>query len=299
MNMNRWIYTIENVHITPINLRRILNEVESEVVKIFFKEIKLQYNYEIEIKHFTQQSNKLPNYWISLKFFLDFADRNKFTLMTLYCADDMDYPLKLQVNYLLDNLLEVKNKKDFLKKLRNIFMGSFLEMNSYIEYNKEEGLLNYNSDEMYVVNTENKLIDRNIFVKEEKCANKIAYREELGAGDTLLVKKSTNESVNRKKWTDKEKEIIIYNISLYRKVLYDSDRQLVKKITKDFASNLLNQYNSIYEHRSVIAIANRLAYFDELLAGVQTHYAKIDEIYFGKLKRLDGDMTKNPARVWR
>ncbi|MFJ7917189.1 MULTISPECIES: hypothetical protein [unclassified Lysinibacillus] len=290
--MNRWIYTIENVHITPINLRSILNEVESEVVKIFFKEIKLQYNYEIEIKYFTQHSNKLPNYWIRLKFFLDFADMNKFTLLTLYCVDNMDYPLKIQANYLFDDLLEVKNKKDFLKKLKSIFMESFLEMNSYIEYNKEDNLLNYNSDEMYLVNTDNKLIDRNIFVKQKRCA-------ERGAGDTLLVKKNTNEYVNRKKWTDKEKEIIINNISSYRKVFYDSDKQLVKEITKDFASNLLNQYNSVYEHRSVIAIANRLAYFDELLAGVQTHYAKIDEIYFGKLKRLDGDMTKNPARIWR
>ncbi|SEN75917.1 hypothetical protein SAMN04487786_0202 [Paenisporosarcina quisquiliarum] len=110
--------------------------------------------------------------------------------------------------------------------------------------------------------------------------------------DKQLVKKNTHKYINRKKWTREEKEIIIDNIPSYRKELYKNDKEFFKKITNEFASNLLSKYNDIYEHRSVESLANRLAYFDELLAGVHTNYAGIDEIYFGKLKRLDGNTFK-------
>lgn len=292
--MDRWIYTNENVHITPKFLREALTVVESELVKIFFLELNLNYDYEIEIQHFSNSSVKLSNYWIRLKFFLNYNKNKKFTLMTLYCADEINYPVKIQVNYLYDDFLEIKNESDFLEMLKKIFKKCFLEMNSYIEYNSnKDDLLGYNKDEDTYLN------ERERTNRPRVCASKIPPIEYFSYDDKQLVKKNTNKSVNRKKWTREEKEIIIDNISSYRKKIYNNDKELVKRITDEFASNLLSKYNDIFKSRSVNSLANRLAYFDELLAGVNTNYAKTDEIYFEKLKRLDGNSIENPARKWR
>lgn len=291
--MDRWKYTTENVHITPKFLREVLMVVERELVKIFFLELNVRYDYEIEIKHFSETSMKSPHYWVRLKFFLEGKENKKFTLMTLYCVEDFNYPVKIQANYLYDDLLEVKNENDFLEVLKRIFKKCFLEMNSYIEFNNtKDELLDYSNDK-FIESDKWKVAALKRANTKSSCAD---YFSEC---DEELVKKNTHKYINRKKWTREEKEIIIDNIPSYRKEFYKNDKESFKKITNEFASKLLSEYNDIYEHRSVENLANRLAYFDELLAGVHTNYAGIDEIYFGKLKRLDGNTFKNPARKWR
>lgn len=267
--MNKWIYTNENIHKVPNGLKEILASLESKLVKIFFLKTDIKYNYEVEIQHFSRHYINSPEYWIRVKMFLASRINKKFTLMTLYCIEERSYPCKIQANYIYDNLIEIQDEYGFLEFLESIFINCFLEMNSYLEYYNEEFLLDFNKSAICLEHTKNELLD---------------------------LKRTTTRW---KRWTQEEKWIIIENIPLYRKKIYDSDKSLVKEITNKFAINLFKEYNSIFEERTVSAIANRLAYFDELLAGVNTKYAKIDRIYFEKLKRLDGDMTENPARRWR
>ncbi|SFC51070.1 hypothetical protein SAMN05443252_10424 [Bacillus sp. OV322] len=290
--MDRWKYTNENVHITPKFLREVLMVVERELVKIFFLELNVRYDYEIEIKHFSETSMKSPHYWVRLKFFLEGQEKQKFTLMTLYCVDDFNYPVKIQANYLYDDFLEFKSENDFLEVLKMILKKCFLEMNSYIEFNNtNDELLNYNNDKF--IESDKWIVANKRVETKSACANYFLEHDEQ------LVKKNTLKYTNRKKWTLEEKELIIDNIPSYRKELDKNDKESFREITNEFASKLLGKYNDIYEHRSVENLANRLAYFDELLAGVHTNYSRIDEIYFGKLKRLDGNTFKNPARKWR
>lgn len=123
-------------------------------------------------------------------------------------------------------------------------------------------------------------------------------------GDKMETKKVSRQ------WTIPENELFVDIMTKYRKDIRGKEDEEVKEITQKYAEVLYKE-NRILESRTIQAILEHLAYFDDLLAGIGTadNYAQKDTFigenkingknYFGKLPRDFNINERNPARIFR
>jgi hypothetical protein len=93
---------------------------------------------------------------------------------------------------------------------------------------------------------------------------------------------------------NKDEVFILKSISDYRKIINNKEIKEARKITFEFARALLQNTPEL-QHRSQQAIFERLAYLDNLLAGVfeKHHYAKKDQALYLKEPRENGSKEPN------
>jgi hypothetical protein len=287
--MTRWVYSKEVVSETKKPLREILNIIEKGLLPVLFIDTNLSFDYEIEIQEYDYEFEyeksecvflKPFKYWIQIIFFIRHNYNKKFVLATFYCDENFTYPLKIQENYLNEYFIEIDNELDLLRTLREIIPNSFKEMIKFIEMNVSEKDLkrpfNFEKVQRSVSNALNKTV-----LKKDRIIEK------------------DEELYSSKKWTPTEKRIIINSIPSYRKIIDENnDFMHLEDITTKFALDLLEENMEYFEKRKVENLVNRIAYFEDLLAGVDAKYSNSDMIYFGKLKRVDGNLIKNKSRKW-
>lgn len=89
-------------------------------------------------------------------------------------------------------------------------------------------------------------------------------------------------------WTDKENDIFINVMALYRSEIHNKNEKTVKKITTNYAKHL-HQQHPILQDRTIHAVDEHLSYFDDLLAGVgsEKDYAIKDAKYYNTMPRTD------------
>lgn len=96
-----------------------------------------------------------------------------------------------------------------------------------------------------------------------------------------------------KQWKADE-TLLLAAIPTYRGYIEDKDPKESIKLTLEFAASL-HQNTPELQHRTVQAIAERLPYLDNLLAGVyETHnYAKKDQHLYALLPRPNKNTSPN------
>ena len=95
-------------------------------------------------------------------------------------------------------------------------------------------------------------------------------------------------------WSEIEQVPLIAHLVSYRQSINNKENKEAKEITLNKAVNILETY-SILQHRTHVAIFERMCYLDNLLAGVfeKEHYAKKDQYLYGILPRDNKDVTPN------
>ncbi|WP_099363586.1 hypothetical protein [Fredinandcohnia onubensis] len=96
-------------------------------------------------------------------------------------------------------------------------------------------------------------------------------------------------------YTKEQNQVFVDVMNDYRDRIDGLSPKETQRITKAFAKELINTV-PILSDRSQNGIAERLVYFDNLLAGVTfpfQYYLKNSHHYFGKLPRKDGGKEPN------
>lgn len=97
-------------------------------------------------------------------------------------------------------------------------------------------------------------------------------------------------------YSDLENQVFVDHIMEYRSLIQGKCSKETKRITIHFAKRLVSSV-SLVSDRSVNGVAERLVYFDNLLAGVKFSYkyylSSSFEKYFGRLPRKDGNIEPN------
>jgi hypothetical protein len=97
-------------------------------------------------------------------------------------------------------------------------------------------------------------------------------------------------------YNDNENQVFVDNIMEYRSLIEGKSPKETKRITNEYAKRLVTSV-SLISDRSVNGVAERLVYFDNLLAGVKFDYKyyliSSYEKYFGKLPRKNGSTEPN------
>lgn len=100
-------------------------------------------------------------------------------------------------------------------------------------------------------------------------------------------------------YTTEQNQIFLDVMEEYRERIKGASPKEAERLTKGFAKEMINTF-SILSGRSQNGIAERLVYFDNLLAGVTfpfEYYLKSTyEVYFGKSPRENG---RNEPNMWK
>ncbi|RHW43463.1 hypothetical protein D1B31_02040 [Neobacillus notoginsengisoli] len=97
------------------------------------------------------------------------------------------------------------------------------------------------------------------------------------------------------KYTTEQNNVFMEVMEEYRRRIEGATPEETKRLTKVFAKELVSTVPLFYG-RSENGIAERLVYFDNLLAGVAfpfEYYLKSTFNYFGKLPRKNDDKYQN------
>ncbi|WP_129077637.1 hypothetical protein [Anaerobacillus alkaliphilus] len=132
-------------------------------------------------------------------------------------------------------------------------------------------------------------------------SNHYSKNNKQGTEGDLLDTQKPNKRKENNRWTAEQNSIFLDVIDDYRSKIHNKSKNEIKKITQDYAFKLKKQYEHLLNKRNQYSIAKRLAYFDELLAGVGTpdDYLIKDKAYFGIKNRYDNSTKENPARIGR
>lgn len=114
--------------------------------------------------------------------------------------------------------------------------------------------------------------------------------------DIIINKNNRGGNIMANEYTDEENQMIfIQNMNEYRNLIKGETEKEIERITKNYAKTLVKQYK--LKDRTANGIAERLVYFDNLLAGVEflfKYYLDSSfEKYFGLLPRVGDDKTPN------
>lgn len=298
--MSEWIYSGDKNEEMKKPMKKFIDLIEKELIQLLFLETSLVFDYEINIQQFDKENFDEKNFSVQIVCFIEGNYNRKFVLMTFYFTSIFLYPISIQWNYIEEDITNIENELKLKKILNDKMKSSFFQMVDSIDKNVK--LITLNSDNI-----------RRVFFNRSYSYEQYEFYElnknmiKIQDMDTLPTDLKTNpnnrsqEKYNNKRWTKKEKKIIIDNILSYREdIIKEDSKENIKKKTDLFAKKLLNlDINGVFKERSIKALSNRIAYFDELLAGVKTKYSQVDNIYFGKLRRIDNDISKNKARIWR
>lgn len=298
--MSEWIYSGNRNHKMKKPLKKFIDFIEKELIQLLFFETSLVFDYEIIIQQFDEGDFNKECFLVQIVCFIENNYNRKFVLMTFYFDSIFLYPIKIQGNYIDENISVIENELSLKKFLEDKMGTSFFELVRNIEKNVKLITLNSNEIEESFFN---RSYNDKQYVPFEIHTERI---HNVRIEDSLPFELNTNynnrskEKNNNKRWTKKEKKIIIDNILNYREEILNEDRkEVVRRKTILFAKKLLNlDIDGIFEERSIKALSNRIAYFEDLLAGVNKNYSQVDKIYFGKLRRINGDITENKARMW-
>lgn len=98
-------------------------------------------------------------------------------------------------------------------------------------------------------------------------------------------------------YTDEQNPIFIDNIKEYRYFVQDETEVKTKEITINFGKRLIKEYPQLANRKlKGEGVAQRLVYFDNLLAGVEfphEYYLQNTMKYFNTVPRPDGNKEPN------
>lgn len=101
-------------------------------------------------------------------------------------------------------------------------------------------------------------------------------------------------------YSSEQNQVFIIKMEEYRNLIAGESSKETERLTKAFAKQLVKEV-PLLSSRSLNGIAERLVYFDNLLAGVefpfQYYLARTYEEYFGNLPRKDGSKVPNKWRT--
>jgi hypothetical protein len=255
-------------HINPDN-QRILDH--KETIVNFVNSLvepykKINFDFKIEVVKVQASTIQSANYLLKTNMFLKDNPNHTFTLFTIRCSEFNDFPVSLDVNYCDTESFEFlfsETKEDLLFLLNKYARKGFRNMsNSILEYTS-------------YVEGEPKNPDRHT---------------------TLTINNDKNNQ-----WTNMQDETFKKIINDYRENIKNKTNKEVRTLTRDYAFLLKKENGKILYNRTEESIAWRLAYLDELFAGLGEldDYQIKDQHYFGTIPRPSESTDINPARTRR